>query len=91
MNWLVKGCARVELTLCLRLSNVKHTQAIQMAQRIRKWLAGVQKDRIVVCRQLLAVRYGKDNSHDMSHVNNDDGRLAAQMACSLSVITRLRQ
>ena len=59
-------------------------RASQMAQQIRQWSAGAQKDRIVVCRQLLAVKDGKDDAHDMSHVNDNDERSAAQMACSLS-------
>ena len=37
----------------------------------------------ITCRQLLAVKDGEDDAHDMSHVNDDDGRSAAQMACSL--------
>ena len=37
----------------------------------------------ITYRQLIAIKDGEDNAHDMSHVNDNDGRSAAQMACSL--------
>ena len=39
MNWLVKGCARVGLTLCIRLYLMR-TRASQLAQWMRQWSAG---------------------------------------------------
>ena len=40
----------------------------------------------IIYHHLLAIKDGKDNAHEM---DNNDGRMAAQVARLLSVITRL--
>ena len=47
---------------------------------MRQWSAGAQVRKNITCRQLLAVKDGEDETHEM---NDNDESYAAQMACLL--------